>query len=133
MTGYSHSFREAYAYNQTYAKLTSFNTLVAKDLVTEKDKIYFNVDSTDILDSLNNDETENKDLAAIEKALDFMSPDWDKDELGNKNLYKTKDNITMADLANNRLLSLNPELDLDGEYETVLTNDHHIAIVNLFT
>lgn len=132
MTGYSHSFREAYAYNQTYAKLTSFNTLVAKDLVTEKDKVYFNVDSTDILDSLANDETENKDLAAIEKALDFMSPDWDKDELGNKNLYKTKDNITMADLANNRLLNLNPEIDLDGEYETVLTNDHHIAIVNLF-
>ena len=132
MVGYSQSFREAYAYNQTYSKLTSLTTMMSKDLVTDKDKIYFNVNSMDVLDSLANDETENKDLSEIEKALDFMSPDWDKDELGNKNLYKTKDNVVIADLARNKLLTLEPEIDLDGVYETTLSTDHHIAIVNAF-
>lgn len=133
MTGYSQSFREAYAYNQTYSKLSSFTTLQTNNLVTDADKVYFNVNCEDILTSLEQDETENKDLATIEKALDFMSPNWNKDDEGNQNLYKVKDNTVIADLVNNKLLTLDDdEMDLDGVYETVLTNDHHIAIINSF-
>lgn len=132
MLGYASSYREAYAYNQTYSKLSAFNKLIKNDQIKAEDKMYCVVKAEDVLDSLANDETEDKDLETIEKTLDFISPDWDKDELGNKNLFKTKDNTTIADLARNRLLSLEPELDLDGVYETELTNDHHIAIINAF-
>lgn len=132
MTGYSQSFREEYAVNQTYTKLSAFNALVANDKITEADRVYCIVDSEDVLSSLDQDETENKNLDTIAKALDFMSPDWNKDDEGHKNLYKTKDNTVMADLANNKLLSLDEEIDLDGIYETVLNNEHHIAIINAF-
>lgn len=132
MTGYSQSFREEYAVNQTYVKLSAFNTLIANGNITEADRAYCVVASEDVLSSLDQDETENKDLDTISKALDFMSPDWNKDDAGHKNLYKTKDNVVMADLANNKLLSLDEEIDLDGIYETVLNNEHHIAIINAF-
>ena len=133
MSGYSDSFREAYAYNQTYQKLTSFNTLVADQKVTAADKVYFNVRSEEVLDSLSHDETENKDIDEISKALDFISPDWDKDDDGNKNLFKTKDNVVLADLANNKLSTLDEEINLTGVYTTTLTNEHHISIINSFT
>lgn len=132
MSGYSDSFREAYAYNQTYQKLSSFNVLVANNHVTNSDKIYFNVRSEEVLDSLNHDETENKNIDEISKALDFMSPDWNKDDDGNTNLFKTKDNVVLTDLANGKLSTLDEEINLSGVYTTTLTNEHHISIINSF-
>ena len=130
--GYSRSFTEEYAYNDTYNKLYLFKSVNDEGYVTKDDKPYFAVAATDVLNSLANDETENKDLDVIEEALDFISPDWNKDEEGNVNLYKTTGNEVMAELANNKLIISEPEIDLDGVYETVLENEHHIAIINSF-
>lgn len=147
MTGYSQSFREEYAVNQTYAKLEVFNTLVTSGKITQADRAYCIVNSEDVLTSIAQDETENKDIDNVITALDFMSPDWNRDEEGNTNLYKTKGNEVMAELAINKLLSSsgskssttdpdNPDvddtIDLDGVYETILSNEHHIAIINAF-
>ena len=130
--GYSRSFTEEYAYNDTYNKLVMFNSVYDNGFVQRDDKVYFTTSATDILDSLANDETDNKDLDAIEKALDYLSPEWNKDEEGNTNLYKTNGNEVMAVLANNKLIEAEPAIDLDGVYETILDNEHHIAIINTF-
>lgn len=127
----------AYSYDyNTRNKLQLVNQVIGTGKLTGKDYIYMKVNSNQVLKDLDGEKEESDPKTRdpegdFNKYLDIfnkLDPTWNE----NNNYHSTTGNKTMTELSNSILLNRYNEINLTGNYTTVLKPEDHIAIINKF-
>lgn len=134
----------AYAYDyNTRNKIHLINQVIGTGKIRGEEYLYMKTDASQILKNLDaeKEESEVKTTTPVEdfktyiSVMDKLDPSWNKnpnDTINTPNYWQVGCNTTMAELSKSTLLSKIDEPNLTGDYTTVLSAEHHIAIINKF-